>query len=90
MTEEVQNQTLALLREMRSENQKSFAELNAKVNTLAEGSLRLNNRVDRVEKQLEDIGLDLRELKNHMAVVSIVVDEHAKRFDALDGGKPPI
>jgi hypothetical protein len=92
MTEDVQNQTLVLLREMRKETQGNFADLNAKIAALAEGQVRMTNRMDKMEKSSEksssEIREDLREIKNHITVVSIVVDEHAKRLDALDGGQP--
>ena len=93
MTEEVQNQTLALLREMRKETQVGFTDLNAKTAALAEGQLRLTHRMDKMEKNSEksfaEIREDLREIKNHITVISIVVDEHAKRLDALEHDKHP-
>jgi hypothetical protein len=84
MSEEVQNQTLALLREMRkdiADVRGDIKTLDMKVDTMARVQLSILSRVDSLEKKVSD-------LDDHMRVVAIVVDNHDKRLGKIEGDTP--
>jgi hypothetical protein len=84
MTDDIPNQTLALLREMRTELRDFRAEthreihvLDAKVNAIAQTQVSVLARLDKIER-------DLGEFKNHIGVIAIAVDEHSTRMQRVE------
>ncbi len=80
MTEEAANQTLLLLRDIRTQIASIDSKvivLDAKVNSLAQTQVGAMVRLDKIDK-------DVGEVKNSINVIAIAVDAHSNRLSALE------
>jgi hypothetical protein len=96
MTDNVANQTLSLLRELRNDFATRMDGFTSRMDTFemklsAVATVQLHQaiRLDKIDGRLEKMETDLHYLANHVSLVSMVVDEHGRRLDKLDNPPTP-